>query len=44
MVAIYEEITQLPETSSEQLQEILYHENAEVRYTLRHHPQGLNLV
>ena len=44
MIPFYEEITKNLQISIEDLQEILHHENAEVRHTLKHHPQGIQLL
>ena len=44
MITIYEDMAKNPQTSIEDLQEILHHENAEVRHTLKHHPQGIQLL
>jgi Leucine rich repeat variant len=42
--SIYRELAANPETSTEQLREILYHLDIEIRLAVILHPQGLNLL
>ena len=42
--SIYRELAANPETSTEQLWEMLYHRDIEVRLAVLLHPQGLNLL
>ena len=41
---IYRELAANPETSTEQLWEMLYHRDIEIRLAVLLHPQGLNLL
>ncbi len=42
--SIYRELATNPETSKEQLWEMLYHQDIEIRLAVLLHPQGLNLL
>jgi hypothetical protein len=42
--SIYRELASTPETSTEQLWEMLYHRDIEIRLAVLLHPQGLNLL
>jgi ABC-type oligopeptide transport system ATPase subunit len=42
--SIYRELAANPETSTEQLWEMLYHRDIEIRLSVLLHPQGLNLL